>query len=102
MYEKKILLGFIRVHILNHAAENDGIYGVWMMDELERHGYKISPGTLYPILHEMEKNGLLTVKKVKVNGKTVKSCQTLVKGGKELLVEPASDKVIKDLVTLME
>jgi succinate dehydrogenase/fumarate reductase-like Fe-S protein len=46
--------------------------------------------------------GICNTCKVKVNGKTVKSCQTLVKGGKELLVEPASDKVIKDLVTLME
>jgi DNA-binding PadR family transcriptional regulator len=69
MYEKKILLGFIRVHILHHAAEKDGIYGVWMIRELERHGYSISPGTLYPILHEMEAKGLLKVKKVNVKGK---------------------------------
>ena len=80
MYEKKILLGFIRVHILHHAAEDDGIYGVWMMEELARHGYRISPGTLYPILHEMETNGLLRVRKVKVKGKIRKGYRATEKG----------------------
>jgi len=80
MYEKKILLGFIRVHILHHAAENDGIYGVWMMEELKKHGDKISPGTLYPILHEMETKGLLKVKKVKVKGKIRKVYRATKKG----------------------
>jgi DNA-binding PadR family transcriptional regulator len=84
MYEKKILLGFIRVHILHHAAEKDGIYGVWMIKELERHGYSISPGTLYPILHEMETNGLLKVNKVKVNGK-IRKVYSSTKKGKETL-----------------
>jgi len=84
MYEKRILLGFIRVHILHHAAEKDGIYGVWMMEELERHGYRISPGTLYPILHEMEKKGLLRVKKVKVKGKIRKVYKATKKGSATL------------------
>jgi DNA-binding PadR family transcriptional regulator len=70
MCERKVLLGFIRVHILHHAAgEGAGIYGVWMMRELERHGYSISPGTLYPILHEMKKSGLLSDTLKVVDGK---------------------------------
>jgi DNA-binding PadR family transcriptional regulator len=80
MYERKILLGFIRVHILHHASENDGIYGVWMMEELERHGYKIGPGTLYPILHEMVESGMLKMKKINVNGKIRKMYKTTKKG----------------------
>ena len=80
MYEKRILLGFIRVHILHHASENDGIYGVWMMEELERHGYKIGPGTLYPILHEMMQSGMLKLKKKNVNGKIRKMYKTTKKG----------------------
>lgn len=80
MYEKKILLGFIRVHILHHAVEDGGIYGAWMMGELERHGYRISPGTLYPILHEMEAKGLLRVGKVKVKGKIRKVYRATKKG----------------------
>jgi DNA-binding PadR family transcriptional regulator len=80
MYERKILLGFIRVHILHHASENDGIYGVWMMEELERHGYRIGSGTLYPILHEMVESGMLKMKKKNVEGKIRKMYKTTKKG----------------------
>jgi len=65
---RKIFLGFIQVHILHHAAA-EPIYGSWMIDELSRHGYDISAGTLYPIFHNLEKNGLLTSEKVLVSGK---------------------------------
>src|SRR5262245_66609095 len=51
--------GAIRVHILHHAAEGE-IHGAWMSVELARHGYRISPGTLYPTLHGIEADGLLT------------------------------------------
>jgi PadR family transcriptional regulator, regulatory protein PadR len=54
-----LLTGFIRLHILHHAAEQE-IYGQWMIDELARHGYRLSPGTMYPMLHAMERNGYLT------------------------------------------
>ena len=53
-----LLTGFIRLHILHHAAEHE-IYGQWMIDELARHGYCLSPGTLYPMLHAMENKGYL-------------------------------------------
>ena len=54
-----LLTGFIRLHILHHAAEME-IYGQWMIHELAHHGYRLSPGTLYPMLHAMEKKGYLT------------------------------------------
>jgi PadR family transcriptional regulator PadR len=50
--------GMIRLHILHHAA-HEAIFGAGMAEELARHGYKISPGTLYPILHGLEKRGYL-------------------------------------------
>lgn len=50
--------GFIRIHVLHHAAEGE-IYGLWIMEELARHGYRISPGTLYPMLQAMEARGYL-------------------------------------------
>jgi PadR family transcriptional regulator, regulatory protein PadR len=55
---RKLFLGFIQIHILHHAKEHP-IYGMWMLEELKIHGYNISPGTLYPILHNMESDGLL-------------------------------------------
>jgi PadR family transcriptional regulator, regulatory protein PadR len=65
---RKLFLGFIQLHILHHASV-EPIYGVWMIDELNHHGYTISPGTLYPILHSMEKNGLLNKENKQVDGK---------------------------------
>jgi PadR family transcriptional regulator PadR len=55
---REILLGFWKVHILHHAAEHP-IIGQWVLSELRRHGYEISPGTLYPLLKRLERNGWL-------------------------------------------
>ncbi|HEY60243.1 MAG TPA: helix-turn-helix transcriptional regulator [Anaerolineae bacterium] len=61
-------LGFIRIHILFHASQSP-VYGTALMQELARHGYRIGPGTLYPILHSLEKKGFLTSQKMVVQGK---------------------------------
>ena len=58
MEHHDLLSGLVRLHVLHHAAEHD-IYGQWMIDELARHGYRLSPGTLYPMLHAMERKGYL-------------------------------------------
>ena len=58
MSEKELYSGLIRLHILHHAAKAP-IYGNWVIEELSRHGYKLSPGTLYPILHALERKGYL-------------------------------------------
>jgi DNA-binding PadR family transcriptional regulator len=58
---REILLGLWKVHILHHAAEQP-IIGQWILAELRRHGYDISPGTLYPLLKRMERNGWLRCK----------------------------------------
>lgn len=55
---REILLSFWKVHILHHAAEGT-VYGQRMIGELRRHGYDISPGTLYPLLRRMESHGWL-------------------------------------------
>ncbi|MEX1256677.1 MAG: PadR family transcriptional regulator [Gemmatimonadota bacterium] len=63
--------GFIRIHVLHHAAEAP-IYGLAMMDELRRHGYEVGPGTLYPLLHEMEEAGFLAQEERVVEGRVRK------------------------------
>ncbi len=55
---REFLLAFWKVHILHHADEQ-GIYGQWMLEELQRHGYRLSPGTLYPMLARMARRGWL-------------------------------------------
>ncbi|MCU0600799.1 MAG: PadR family transcriptional regulator [Desulfobacterales bacterium] len=52
-------LAFIKIHILYHA-DKEAVFGVGLMEELARHGYAVSPGTLYPTLSKMEAGGLLT------------------------------------------
>lgn len=55
---KRLFQGFICLHILHHAAA-EPFFGSWMIDELSEHGYRLSPGTLYPLLHNMENEGLI-------------------------------------------
>jgi DNA-binding PadR family transcriptional regulator len=50
--------GFIKLHVLHHASEQP-VYGLWLIEELAEHGYRVSPGTLYPLLHSLEKSELL-------------------------------------------
>lgn len=59
MTDKDLYGGLIRLHILHHAAE-EPIFGLGIIEELRHHGYELSAGTLYPMLHGMEKKGYLT------------------------------------------
>src|SRR5689334_10573038 len=70
MSDKELYSGMIRLHILHHAAR-EPIFGMGIMEELGRHGYKLSPGTLYPILHALESKGYLRSTK-KREGKRVR------------------------------
>jgi DNA-binding PadR family transcriptional regulator len=54
---REFLLAFWKIHILHHAGEGRGVYGQWMLEELQHHGYRLSPGTLYPILARMAQRG---------------------------------------------
>lgn len=66
--QKRLFQGFICLHILHHA-EKEPFYGTWMLEELSEHGHRLSPGTLYPLLHSLEKDGLLTSFEENVEGK---------------------------------
>ena len=55
---RDLLSDLIRLHVLHHAVEGE-LYGHWMIEELRLHGYRISPGTLYPMLHALERRGYL-------------------------------------------
>ena len=76
-------MGFIKIHILHHASEEE-IYGTAILEELRRHGYDLSPGTLYPTLHNLEVEGyLLKVERI-VGGKVRKYYRITAKGLKIL------------------
>jgi PadR family transcriptional regulator, regulatory protein PadR len=76
-------MGFVRVHVLYHAAK-DRIFGLEMIEELREHGYKLSPGTLYPILHGMQKAGYLRAEQEVVAGK-VRKYYHITAAGKRVL-----------------
>ena len=57
-HQRELFFGLIRIHVLVHAS-HEPIFGQAMMEELAHHGYRIGPGTLYPLLHGLERGGLL-------------------------------------------
>jgi PadR family transcriptional regulator PadR len=65
---KDFFIGFIKIHILYHASQGP-IYGVEILEELGRHGYRLSPGTLYPTLHRLTREGYLESSSKVVGGK---------------------------------
>lgn len=91
---RDFFLGFIKIHILYHASK-EPIYGLWLIEELDRHGYKLSPGTLYPILRSLEEKTLLDSYQQTVEGKIRKYYKITLKG-KETLAE--ARQKIKELV----
>ena len=81
---REVLLSFWKVHILHHAAERP-IYGQWIANELRRHGYNISPGTLYPLLKRMERNGWLKCSQSPRAGAHARKEYRLTKEGARIL-----------------
>jgi len=92
---KEFFLGFIKIHILYHAAQ-EPICGVEISQELYRHGYQLSPGTLYPTLHRLERDGYLKRRPGVVRGK-VRQYYVITDKGREALHEARGK--IRELVT---
>ena len=82
---RKLFLGFIQIHILHHAKK-EPFFGSWMIEELKEHGYSMSPGTLYPILHNLESGGYLKKEDRTVEGK-IRKYYSITEKGNELLRE---------------
>ena len=85
-----LYIGLVRVHVLYHAAK-EPVFGQGMMDDLGRHGYRLGPGTMYPLLHSMERRGWLKAQPVIVAGRRRK-CYVATRAGKTALNE-AIDRV---------
>ena len=94
MTNQDLLSGFMRIHILHHAAER-GIYGQWIIEELARHGYRLSAGTLYPMLHSLERKGYLRSREKRL-GRTARRLYRATPRGRAAL-EEAKEK-LRELV----
>jgi PadR family transcriptional regulator, regulatory protein PadR len=82
--EREILLSFWKVHILHHA-EAEPVHGQWISNELRRHGYEISPGTLYPLLARLARRGWLNCTSDRRDGKRARKDYRLTAKGKKVL-----------------
>ncbi len=82
--QREILLGFWKIHIIFHASKGP-VVGQWMLQELRRHGYDVSPGTLYPILHRMEEHGWLRCEFDPAGGSRARRSYYLTKKGDRIL-----------------
>ena len=82
---KRLFQGFICLHILHHANKSP-FYGSWIIEELSEHGYKLSPGTLYPILHNLEKEELIEHYNENVGGK-IRKYYVITQAGQAELME---------------
>ena len=85
MTDRNLYTGLIRLHILHHAAEGP-IFGQAMIDELGRHGYRLSAGTLYPILHGMERQGYLRSRPTLDGGRNRRVYRATPAGRKALVI----------------
>ena len=83
--DKDLYSWLIRLHVLHHAAERP-IYGSWMIEELREHGYKISPGTLYPMLHGLADKGFLKMRQ-EGPGKRARRLYTITAQGRAALAD---------------
>ena len=91
--DRDLYSGLIRLHVLHHAAK-EPVFGLGMIEELARHGYRISPGSLYPLLHGLEKRGYLRASEVR-NGKSLRKVYRATARGRKAL--SASKNRVREL-----
>jgi len=87
---QELYIGLVRLHVLHHAAEGP-IFGLGIIEELGRHGYRLGPGTIYPLLHGMERRGWLQVDTEIVEGRRRKIYAATAEGRRALKL--ARDRV---------
>lgn len=90
--------GFVKVHILHHASQ-EGVYGHWLIGELAEHGYRLSPGTLYPLLHSLAETGYLRREERIVNGRVRKYYRTTSLGKRALDAVKTQIQVLVDEIS---
>ena len=95
---REFLLGFVRIHILYHASISP-VYGSELIAELRTHGYRIGPGTLYPLLHEMEKSGYLEREDRLVDSRIRKYYSATDKGREALCeIRPKINELVSEVL----
>jgi len=87
--DRDLYSGLIRLHVLHHAVVEGPIFGLGMIEELARHGYRISPGSMYPLLQGLEKKGYLRSTEQR-NGKSLRRLYRATSLGRKALADSKS------------
>ena len=88
MGNRDLIGGFVRLHVL-HLANSGPVFGIGIVERLSFHGYVLSPGTLYPILHGLERDGFLRSRSEVVGNKRRRTYETTNEGDRELTLAKA-------------
>jgi len=86
MISKQLLKGTLKTIILKLLEEQGRMYGYQITQEvkaLSAGQLELTEAALYPTLHKLESDGLLTTEKEKVNGRTRKYYSLTLTGKKE-------------------
>src|SRR5688572_14425766 len=82
MIDRDFLRGFVKLYTLWRAGRGE-VYGLEIMEEMRELGFRLSPGTLYPALRALLKEGDVRMTQRIVKGKVRKCYRATAKGRKE-------------------
>lgn len=94
MIDREFQRGFIKLYALWRASKGE-VYGVQIIEEMRVLGFRVSPGTLYPVLHTLLEEKDVTLTESVVNGKIRKLYRATAKGREE------AEEVIEKLTKLL-
>jgi len=83
MYSKELIKGTLKTIVLSLLAEHEKMYGYEItqhVKERTKGEIQLTEGALYPTLHKLEADGLLTTEKVNI-GKRVRKYYLLTENG---------------------
>jgi PadR family transcriptional regulator PadR len=83
MVDREFLRGFTKLYALWRGSKKDA-YGMAILKEMRKVGFELSPGTLYPTLAKLEREGDIAWRRQVVAGRVRKAYRLTAKGKKEL------------------
>jgi len=102
MYSKELLKGTLSAIILKLLSEHGKMYGYQIaqkVKELSDSKILIKEGSLYPALHKLKEDGLVTIETVNI-GKRVRRYYRLTSEGSVVKAEKVSE--IEDFITTIK
>ncbi len=92
--DRDLYSGLIPLYVLQLADEAP-VFGLGIIEALAQRGYRISPGTLYPLLHTLEKKGYLRSEGER-EGRAVRRLYRTTKTGRKAFA--AARRKVRDLI----